>query len=298
MAEKRKSTLAQIMGRMTDVEHQEIKKNFFGLIYGALGVGKSVLITGIAQVLKGDGEILYLDSAQGAAVLDNHKKLKKDVNWISVTDPRDLMTIASGLKTRKGELANVKVVLLDEVDSWFEKILHAYVRDKYGIPSDQDLPDIEGKDYNTPTAIMINIVNTFLSVDDLHVIMVAHEQERGKEPKIFTAPSLPPKLMRGINEKVHLVARLEAVITKDGYNRTLQVNPTKQIVAKTRIGGLDVKVPFGQMPKIIKNWVGSSDMESSLTSKHPDPEPVADEDVDTEEVDDTEVEDEEAVEVE
>ena len=97
----KKNTLAQIIGRMSDVEHQKIDKNFFGLIYGALGTGKTVLGAGIAQAIKGDGEILFLDSAQGAAALDNHPKLKRSMLHVPVTDPRDLMTIASGLKARK-----------------------------------------------------------------------------------------------------------------------------------------------------------------------------------------------------
>lgn len=295
------ANINKILGRMADIEHQKVEKTFFGLIYAGFGTGKTTLAAGIAQAIKGNGQILFLDSAQGAAALDNMPKLKRSMQRIQVLDPRELPVIANALKGKKGAWSDFTVVILDEVDAWFEKILHNYVREKYGITESEDLPEIEGKDYNTPTAAMLSVLNTFLSVDNLQVILVAHEQERGKEPRTFIAPSLPPKLMRGINERVHVVTRLEAVISKDGYVRTLQVNPSKQVVAKSRIGGLPVKVDFTDMPKIIREWVSSDQMAKDLTSKAPDPDPVEDSEIDVEEPeegDHVEEDEEEAVEVE
>jgi len=296
------ASLSKILGRMSDIEHQQVKKDFFGLIYGGYGTGKTTLIAGIAQKLKGDGRILFLDSSQGAAALDNMPKLKADIDWLPVRDPRELMVIAQAIKARKKigniDFSDYTVVLMDELDSWFEIILHDYVREVTGTLPTEDLPEIEGKHYAAPTAATLNIINTLSSVDDLHIILTAHDQERGKEPRVMVSPSLPPKLMKGINEKVHVVGRLEAVIAKDGYQREIQVNPSKQVVAKSRIGGLDVKVAFNALPKIVSEWVGSSQMEKDLIEKHPDPTPVADEDVDTEEPDELDhVDDDEAVEV-
>lgn len=292
--------LSKILGRMQDMENEVIDKDFFALLYGSFGTGKTTLIAGIAQALRrlggADARILYLDSAQGFASLENTPKLMRNMDRIQVKDPKDLMTIAESMKKRRTEFKNHTVLLLDEVDSWFEIILHSYVREATGTMPTEDLPEIEGKHYGPPTAIMLNIINTFKSVDGLHIIMVAHNQERGKEPKIVTSPSLPPKLMKGINEKVHVVGLVEAAITKDGYSRTIQVNPSKQVVAKTRIGGLPVKIDFNDMPKIVRNWVGSPEMEEALVNPEPDPEPVDDEEIEVDEPDDVD-EDDEAVEV-
>lgn len=294
------ASLAKILGRMSDIEHQDVKKDFFGLIYGGYGTGKTTLVAGIAQALKGDGRILFLDSSQGAAALDNMPKLKADIDWLPVRDPRELMVIANALKARKKvgnyDFSDYTVVLLDELDSWFEIILHNYVREVTGTLPTQDLPEIEGKMYAAPTAATLNIINTLSSVENLHIIVTAHDQERGKEPRVMVSPSLPPKLMKGVNEKVHLVARLEAIISKDGYVRELQVNPSKQVVAKSRIGGLDVKVPFNKLPTIIKKWVGSERMVEDVTAKHTDPDLVEDEDVETVEVEN--LDEDEAIEVE
>ena len=287
------SSLSNILGRMQDMENEVIDKDFFALLYGSYGTGTTTLIAGIAQALRNGGRILYLDSAQGFASLDNLPKLKKNMDRIQVKDPKDLMTIAEAMKKRRPEFKDVTVLLLDEVDSWFEVILHNYVREVTGTLPTEDLPEIEGKHYGPPTQAMLNIINTFKAVDGLHIIMVAHDQQRGKEPKIFTGPSLPPKLMKGINEKVHVVGFVEAAISKDGYVRTVQVNPSKQVVAKTRIGNLPVKIDFRDLPKIVKNWVGSAEMEEALVSPEPDPDPVEDEEVEIEEVEDLdEIEDE------
>lgn len=291
------ATLKQIMSRIQDMENEVISKTLFALLYGSYGTGKTTLIAGIAQQLMRQfgGRTLYLDSAEGFASLDNLPKLKKGIDRIQVKDPKDLSVLADAMKS--GKMKGYTVLLLDEVDSWFEIILHEYVREVTGTLPTEDLPEIEGKHYAAPTQIMLNIINKFKSVDGLHIVMVAHDQQRGKEPKIVTAPSLPPKLMKGINEKVHIVGLVEAAISKDGYLRTVQVNPSKQVVAKTRIGGLPVKIDFKDMPKIVGDWVGSDEMEEALTHPEPDPEPVDDEEIEVEEPDDLD-EDDEAVEVE
>lgn len=293
-----KTDLSKILSRMQDMEKENIQKTFFGLIYGGFGTGKTTLVAGIAQrLLRGTGgRALYLDSAENFASLDNIPALKKNMDRIQVKDPKELMTLAQALKSKKLEHT---VLILDEIDAWFETILHSYVREVTGTLPTEDLPEIEGKMYAAPTQATLNMLNAFRSVDDLHIILVAHDQQRGKEPKIFTAPSLPPKLMKGINEKVHVVGLVEAVIGRDGYSRSLQVNPSKQVVAKSRIGGLPVKVDFKDVPKIIADWIGSERMEDDLVSPEPDPEPVDDADVEIEEVEELDEDDlDEATEVE
>lgn len=278
------ATLAKITGRIKDMERESIDKDLFALLYGSYGTGKTTLVQGIAQAIKGDGRILYLDSSQGWVSLDNIPKLKRSTDRLQVSDPRELMVIADALKNRKKGFENYRVLVMDEVDSWFEVILHSYVREATGTLPSQDLPEIEGKHYAAPTQAFLNIVNTLYAAEGLHIIMVAHEQERGKDNRTMLSPSLPPKLMKGLNEKVHVVARLESIIARDGYVREIQVNPSKQVVAKSRIGGLPVKIDFKDMPKILKNWVGSTQMEEDLIEPEVDPDLVDDADVETEEV--------------
>jgi KaiC/GvpD/RAD55 family RecA-like ATPase len=289
--------LAKIIGRMQDMETEIISKTFFGMIYGGFGTGKTTLVAGIARALMKNfgGRTLYLDSAENFASLENIPSLMKGLDRIQVKEPKDLMTIAEALKKRKAPFDQHTVLILDEVDAWFEVILHNYVREVTGTLSTDDLPEIEGKMYAAPTQATLNILNTFKSVDGLHIIMVAHDQQRGKEPKIFTAPSLPPKLMKGLNEKAHVVGLVEAVIKQGGYERTLQVNPSKQVVAKTRIGNLPVKIDFKDVPRIFADWVGSDRMEEDLVAPEPDPDPVDDADIDVEEPDD--LDEDEATEV-
>lgn len=274
------TSINKLLERMTAVENEKIDRDFLTVIYGELGTGKTTLLGGIAQKIKGSGSIIFADSAQDAVSLDNIKTLKRDMHRIPIADSTELPVLAAALKARKNPImAEARVLILSEFDTWFEQILHRFVRDKHGIAETEELPEIEGKDYNVPTQIALDIVNKFLAIPDLHILICVHEQDRGKAPRTFMAPSLPPKLMRGINQKVHVVGRVEAIIKADNsYDRTVQINPSKTVMAKSRIGGLGVKVPFNDLPGIVANWLGDEEkFVADVSAPEPDPD-VEDED--------------------
>lgn len=274
--------LANIMKRMADLDHQEVEKEFIGLFYGSHGVGKTSAAQALAQKLRGDGKVLFLDSADGWVSLDNIPALKRNTTLLQVSDPRELMSIANALKTRAKGFEEFSVVVLDEVSSWFTDVLHSYVREVTNTPDDQDLPEIEGSMYAAPQAAFLNLIKTFHKTTGLHVIMVAHEQDRaikGEKGASKITPSLSPKLMAGLAQISHIVARFEA--RKDpkangGYRREAQVLPTRYVEAKTRINGFDVKVDAVAMVKRISEWVTDSrSMAEDLAG--PEPQVIAEE---------------------
>ena len=61
-------------------------------------------------------------------------------------------------------------------------------------------------------------------------------------------PSLPPAFLRGLNAKMHLVARVEGVMKLDGYTRQVQVQPSRKVQAKSRIRGIGPMVEFETCP--------------------------------------------------
>lgn len=295
MPTKTKASLSQIMGRMNDLEHQEVEKEFIGLFYGSQGVGKTTAAQGLAQKLRGNGRILFLDSADGWVSLENIPALKRQTDRIEVADPRDLMTIANALRTRQKGFKEYTVVVLDEVSSWFTDVLHAYVREQLGVRDDEDLPEIEGSMYAAPQAAFLNLIKVFHKTQGLHVIMVAHEQERaikGEKGASKITPSISPKLTAGIAQLSHVIGRFESRKTKDGYEREVQVLPTRYCEAKTRIGGLPVKLSAVALVKAIAEWINSSRMAEDLTS--PEPQGLAEE---PEEAEDEELREEEDFEV-
>ena len=277
--------LSKLLDRMADMEHQVIEKKFIGLFYGSYGTGKTTAAQALAQKLKGEGRILYLDSADGWVSLDNIKPLKKSTTYLSVTDPRELMVIANALKTKAPNFEDITVVVLDEVSSWFTDTLHMYAREVTNTSDDADLPEIEGQMYAAPQAAFLNLIKTFHKAQDLHIIMIAHEQGRAikgdKEQKM--TPSLAPKLMNGLAQLAHVVARFDAkrdANANGGYRREAQVQPTRYVDAKTRIGGLDVKMDAIDLVNEIADWSNSTQMAKDLAA--PEPQVVAEDPQDEE----------------
>jgi hypothetical protein len=90
---------------------------------------------------------------------------------------------------------------------------------------------------------------------------------------------------------MHLVARVEGVMKLDGYTRTVQVQPSRKVSAKTRIRGIGPMVEFESLPGILADWV-----DNQMTNDMAEPEEqilLADADIQIPEVDMTD----EAVEV-
>lgn len=273
---KQVRSLAAITKSMNDLETQEVEKEFIGLIYGSHGTTKTTASQALAQKLRGTGRILFLDSADGWVSLENFPKLKRSTDLLQVSDPRELMVLANAIRTRKAPFKDTTVVVLDEVSSWFTDVLHMHVREATGTGDDEDLPEIEGSMYAGPQAAFLNLIKVFHKTSGLHVIMVAHEQERavkGERGASKITPSLPPKLTSGLAQLSHVIARFESVKDpkeKSGYRREAQVQPTRYVEAKTRIGGLDVKVSVNTLLKAVESWVEDPDlMAEDLISEEP-----------------------------
>lgn len=266
MAKSSSAKLNSILGRMNDLEHQEVDKEFIGAFYGGPGTGKTTAAVALAQKLRGDGRILYLDSADGFVSLDNIPALKRNVDRIRVDDGADLAPLANAVRTRHARFKPHTVVILDEISSWYTDILHAYAREQLGIGPDEDLPEIEGGLYAAPQAALLNVIKAFHKTAGLHVIMVSHEQTRAikgdREQKITL--SLGPKLTASVSQLSHVIARFESRAVKEGYERTAQVWPTRYVEAKSRIGGLEVKMPVVALVKELAVWAESDQMAEDL----------------------------------
>jgi hypothetical protein len=210
-----------------------------------------------------------------------------------VDDYRELATIGDALQQKKSGFKDYGLTIMDEVSSWFTDMLHTWVREDEGLPADAPLPEIKGKQYGPPTHALVDIVNKFHKTENMHLLLVAHEQERGGETSKRYEPSLSPQFLRQINQRMHLVARVEGVIRTDGYHRSVQTQPSRKVVAKSRISYLDVVEAYEDVPDKVAMWLGSSTMDRDLEG--PDPNVVyEDEDVQPEEA----TSDDEPVEVE
>lgn len=261
----------EILARISSMETQIVQKDLISLIYGASGVGKTILNMAIAQAIRGDEgwPILFLDSSDGFVSLGDFPTLMEGVDRLRVDDYRDLPVIGDALRERKKGFQEYGITIMDEISSWFTDMLHAWVREDEGLPADAPLPEIKGKQYGPPTHALLDIVNKFHKTENMHLLLVAHEQERGGDLSKRYEPSLSPQFLRGINQRMHLVARVEGVIRTDGYKRSVQTQPSRKVVAKSRISYLDVTEEYEDVPDKISAWLNSAQQIEDLTTKAP-----------------------------
>lgn len=286
MAQANAAALKKFKSRIRDIETEVIEKKAAVTIYGDKGTGKTTAAQALAQKLKGTGRILRLDSSDGWVSLDNIPALKRDTDNVEYATLDDLGVAADALATRKAGFEDYTVLVLDEISTWYILALHAYVREQMNLPADAPLPPF-GWDYYGPVqAALLNVIQKIQLTPGLHLIMVAHEQERalkGENAAKRMTLAMGTKLAEGIGQLSHVVARFESRSVQGNYVREVQSWPTRAVDAKSRIKDLDLKMEATKWVKTIAAWVESSQMtedlaEPELQLSHEDDSGVDDED--------------------
>ena len=162
------------MGSITDMSNADVSPDLFGVLYSEFGMGKTIATMGIAQSIKGEGDILFCDSSDGWTSLKQFDGLTDDTDLFRVSDPADLIPIANGLKS--GKLKSKRknrysVIVLDEGSSMYDVMLENYLCDKYALGPDEQLPEAEGRDYGPPTAAFESMLRKFHDIEGAGVLI-------------------------------------------------------------------------------------------------------------------------------
>lgn len=254
-------TINQIMGKITEMSNDMAEKDLFAMLYSEFGAGKTTTIMGLAQAIRGDGKILFLDSSDGFVVLDEFPALKEGASRFRVDNPADLLVIANGLKS--GKLKGYTVAVIDEASSIFQVMLEQYMRDKYSLGPDDQLPEMEGSEYGPPTAALESILRKFHDIEGLHVLITAHAREVGESRNSANKelrPDFSPKAYTAVMRKLHVCGALTARRKKaaggaESYERTIQLKPSAAVAAKSRIPESPTRLDPIEFIELVSEWV-------------------------------------------
>ena len=296
MPDKPVATAAKLLQRMNDPAHQVIEKEFFGLFYGDKGTKKSTTALGLAQKLRGDGEIIFAAAGTGFASMDRFPALKQNVRHLRMSDYRELYALSKALRQRVKGYEHFTAIILDDADSWWQDLLHGFAFEKAGLdPENDELPIIDWTWYGPPQQAMLKTFKNFFNTPDLHVIITSAEQGRpikGEQngPDRYT-PLLGTKVSAGIGHLAHVVGRFESRTVGGKDVTEVQIQPSRYVDAKSRLSNTnEKKVTQIDLVKLASEWIFSDTVEEDLAA--PEPQVVA-EDVNEGDDDDFSVDDDE-----
>lgn len=229
------SILDALMSRITTVEHKS--KYLKVLLYGNPGTGKTVLSATAPSPL-------IIDVEKGAYSINNHPSLRhaKALEFKSIYQVEQLIKF---LAADAPQLAEFKTIVVDSFSELQKRDLDEVVAAEAAKDSSRNKYLPIGADYNVNTEHMRMIASSLRDLDR-HIVVTCHvkEDKDDNTGRILKRPNLTPKLAGTLAGIFDVVAYMSTTIVGDKTVRTLQVHPTADVTAKTRIGNL---------PSVIEN---------------------------------------------
>lgn len=233
------------------------------MIYGESGVGKTVEAMEFAQLVTPVGKtIIFIDAAEGWVSLKNHEGLTrrtKRMAFKSLTQVDLLLQAISA--TSPNPFTDVGTIIIDEVSTVAKADLDYVLKVRAIRDPSKDKDIATQPDMGAATERMRRTFGTMLAMK-INVVLVSHIREDKDERTGVTTirPGMMPKLSTTIREKLHDVVHMTATEVSQAngsveYNRSLQVLPTKGVVAKTRVKGLGVHTKPDAYNAAVVEWM-------------------------------------------
>lgn len=251
----KEEVLQELLGTMSDMD--EATPYVRAMFYGDSGTGKTVLAMQTAQrLLSGTGKILFVDSSQGFATLavnERWRPLTANATRMRYQGISQLSTLAQAIKAevvgslggKPFNFGNVKVIILDEsTDMSYQDLVfvsrYRTEKDKdRDEPNENTWPD-RNISYNRYREVIVE-----LNALNVHIIHTGHVDQKKDRTNIeITRPSFGPKLYESLIQPMHMVGFVSSSEEVGKYIRRVRVQPTRTIIAKSRIDGLSGQVSF------------------------------------------------------
>jgi hypothetical protein len=250
---------------------QELKDSISGLddlktmskflLYGVSGVGKTVEAAELAQKTTPENKrILYVDTGEGWVSLKNHPQLMKRTQRMTYKGLSQITDLVEAIQANLAGFDDYGTIIFDEFSTSAKQFLHL-VLDANEVKSLTEAPEF--KHWGILSRNIEKTLWKLLELKETHnLIFIAHERvAKNKQGIEQQAPSFMESIAASVKENMHVVARMTAEVTnREGapeYVRKLQVHPTKMVVAKSRIGGLDIQVSPDAFNKRVFDWLES-----------------------------------------
>jgi len=266
--------LAALESSFVPLEETEAFGKF--LIYGASGTGKTVWAMKLAQEITPPGkDIIFIDAVEGWVSLINHPELKNRVRRTRYQGLSQIETLCQAIQAKAGSFANVGCIVCDEYSTMARNDVDVVVTARAAKETEKD-PDVATfTDTGASTRRMDRGTRKLLNVtaDGVHLIIIAHERKDKDKSNIeVCAPSFMPAFNAIVKESMHVVGRMSANEGIDDkgnpvYRWSIQVHPTRQVVAKSRVGGLAVHNSPARFISVTKAWLEGTDTTEKLDRK-------------------------------
>lgn len=205
----------------------QVVKHFNFLVYGDPGAGKTTLAS-TANDHPDTAPVLLIDVEGGTATVRH-----KDIDVVSVRSIRQLLEVYAQLEKDPGYY---KTIVIDSLTELQKLDMNDIMVDLIKKRPDLD-PDVPSqREWGKSIQHTRNLVRRFRDLP-YHVIFTALAQtQTDSDGTREILPSFPGKLAGEIPGFLDVVGWLNVVEEKGQFERRLQVQPTRRVKAKDRIG--------------------------------------------------------------
>jgi phage nucleotide-binding protein len=218
--------LAGLLGRIGDVS--QVTKYTKVLIFGQPGAGKTVFSASTPKTL-------IVDIERGALSINNHPSLKGNAEFMEFRSTFQLEKLIEYLKADHEAFTKYETIVIDSFTALQARDLDDVVKAEAAKDASRNPFLPTGPDYNVNTRHMQKIAADLRDVNK-NIIVICHVKEVKDDTTgaVLKRADVTPKLASSLNGIFDVVGYLSA----DDVRRTLQCHPTREIAAKTRLGGL------------------------------------------------------------
>jgi len=231
----------------------ESQPRFYGCLYGDLGAGKTVLTAMIAHKL--GGKWLYIDTAEEFTTLrinDRWRPLVTNMTRMTYDGLSQFEAIAEAIKGREPGF-DFDGIIIDKSSQVSDRDLIRVTRTKQNLKSlvenDPDLPEWP---HRNVAAVRFRDALDNLRKTRCHIIHVAGERyDKDKTNIEKVGPLFPRSIYNAIADPMQIVGHVVADIVpkqdQENYIRYVQIQPSIQVVAKSKIDKLGIKISFDDL---------------------------------------------------